>query len=334
MKKDLLVTLANKNYINQAKQLFSSVYWNAGWKGDYMLLAHEIPEKELKWFRDKGIIVKKCKPLHDKKINKYHPAVLDKFYLFTPEFKKWRIIVYLDGDIIVRASLDRLTKVKSFSAVSDSYLTKLIYQFDNSTYEKKKIFDLLNRKYNLKIPSFNAGVIAFPSKIIKKEIFPELIELSKKTLHIDKYGEQTILNLYFTKWKRLPLVYNFWTDYIGDYAHIQLKNLDAIILHFIYFFSKRPWGRNDFIYDEWKENLEKAEYIDLNLTKSPRKRWNFLIEHTYCSYIKLRFLICSIPEFGKIIRRNFNIFAGKAGIFLKKYSPKTYKLLKKVIPKF
>ena len=47
MKQNLLVTLADKNYIQQAKQLFSSVYWNAGWKGDYMLWAHEIPEEEL-----------------------------------------------------------------------------------------------------------------------------------------------------------------------------------------------------------------------------------------------------------------------------------------------
>ena len=47
MKKNLLVTLADENYIDRAKQLFSSVYFNAGWKGDYMLLAHEIPEEKL-----------------------------------------------------------------------------------------------------------------------------------------------------------------------------------------------------------------------------------------------------------------------------------------------
>ena len=66
MKKDLLVTLADENFLDQAKQLFSSVYWNAGWKGDYMLLAHEIPESKLKWFRDKGILVKKCKSVCDR----------------------------------------------------------------------------------------------------------------------------------------------------------------------------------------------------------------------------------------------------------------------------
>ena len=111
-KKNLLVTLADKNYVKQAKQLFSGVYFNAGWKGDYMLLSHNIPEKELKWFRKKGILIKKCKPVIKFKKVRYSETVVSKFYLFTTEFKKWRNIVYLDGDIIVNASLDRLTKVK------------------------------------------------------------------------------------------------------------------------------------------------------------------------------------------------------------------------------
>ena len=84
MRNNLLVTLADKNYIDQAKQLFSSVYFNSGWKGDYMLLAHEIHEGELKWFRDKGILIKKCRPLYDKGIAHLPPAMLDKFYLSTP----------------------------------------------------------------------------------------------------------------------------------------------------------------------------------------------------------------------------------------------------------
>ena len=58
MKKNLLVTLADRNFLDQAKQLFSSVYWNAGWDGDYMLLAFKIPEQELEWFRKKRILVK------------------------------------------------------------------------------------------------------------------------------------------------------------------------------------------------------------------------------------------------------------------------------------
>jgi hypothetical protein len=45
----LIVTIADIKYLDAAKQLFSSIYWNAGWKGDYMLLSLGIPEKELGW---------------------------------------------------------------------------------------------------------------------------------------------------------------------------------------------------------------------------------------------------------------------------------------------
>jgi hypothetical protein len=119
MKENLLVTLADSMFVQQAKQLFSSVYWNAGWKGDYMLLAHEIPEKELKWFSNKGILIKRCKLLHDQPTSiRCNPVALDKFYLFTPEFRKWKNIVFLDADMIVKSSLEGLTKIKGFGAVS------------------------------------------------------------------------------------------------------------------------------------------------------------------------------------------------------------------------
>ena len=88
LKKNLLVTLADKNYITQAKQLFSSVYWNAGWNGDYMLLTgKETPENKLKWFRKKGILIKKCKLLEKKNVGlqNHPPIVLSKFYLFKKE---------------------------------------------------------------------------------------------------------------------------------------------------------------------------------------------------------------------------------------------------------
>ena len=113
-KKCVLVTLADKNYLVQAKQLFSSVYHNSGWKWDYMLLAHEIPDDQLAWFREKGILVKHVRSLSKRDFPWLPATVLSKFYVFTEEFKKWDIVVFLDGDIIVRASLDGLTKLITF----------------------------------------------------------------------------------------------------------------------------------------------------------------------------------------------------------------------------
>ena len=93
MKKSLLVTLADRNFINPAKQLFSGVYHNSGWEGDYMLLAYGIPDEELKWFIDKGILITQCRPVpyaEDFKDTRYSPVFFSKFQLFTPEFKKCR----------------------------------------------------------------------------------------------------------------------------------------------------------------------------------------------------------------------------------------------------
>ena len=166
MKSSLLVTLADKKYIDQAKQLFSGAYFNAGWQGDYMLLAHDIPDKDLKWFLDKGILVKKCKgvftdeefeKLHNSWGSKYRPLgfvsiALSKFYLFTPEFKKWKNVVYLDLDIVVRASLEELARVRGFWAVNDMGW-KLKRQFFDTNLQ---LFSELKKNYNLNKKSFNS----------------------------------------------------------------------------------------------------------------------------------------------------------------------------------
>ena len=216
-KNNLIVTLADKNYVEQAKQLFSSIYFNSGWQGDYMLLSNQIPEKNLKWFRKKGIIVKKLKPLYQNKEwyqnlpkNVLSPTMSVKYHLFTPEFKRWDKIIYLDSDIIVRDSLNKLTKVKTFGAVQDMFIVKLRRQFtdeENLTKETKPVFKNLKQQYNLNQDCFNAGVFAFNTKIIDSQTLSKLKNLFQKYRQISKYSEQSILNLFFHKWESFPLAY-------------------------------------------------------------------------------------------------------------------------------
>src|SRR5262245_46673368 len=117
MAKSVLVTLADENYIDQAKQLFSSVYCNAGWKGDYLLLAHNIPTQKLAWFTNKGILVKETGPIEKRSQGNFPAVVSAKYHLFEPEFKKWDQVVYIDADCIVRETLNELIVVKHFAAV-------------------------------------------------------------------------------------------------------------------------------------------------------------------------------------------------------------------------
>lgn len=329
-KKNLLVTLADESYIEQVKQLFSSVYWNAGWKGDYMLLSYKIPEKKLKWFRDKGILVKKCKLIYSKsKLKKlyaessadknkfslnYLSIILCKFYLFTIYFKRWRNIIYLDSDITVRASLDELTKIMGFGAVAD-FPKKLKEQFTRSR-KYRTIFTKLTRYYNLKEESFNCGVIIFNTGIIKKDIFSKLKSLLEEYNKVSCFNEQSILNLFFyKKWKKLPLIYNLFPYALIDGYFVRPKKVKGIILHYQEF---KPWVTKDFFYEEWRKNLEKCELINLKQTQIPSK-WNNKEIKEYSLYFKRK-----IPIF--FLCRCIGLF----GIFLKEHSPKLYLKLKKL----
>ena len=116
-KRNILVTLADENYIDQAKQVFSGAYHNAGWSGDYMLLCNNIDRKDKEWFQKKGIIVNEKNPPLNKegwnfgnKEKRFPLTVSFKFYLFTPEFKKWKKVVFLDADTIIRGNLDKLKR--------------------------------------------------------------------------------------------------------------------------------------------------------------------------------------------------------------------------------
>jgi lipopolysaccharide biosynthesis glycosyltransferase len=328
----LLVTLADRNFIDQAKQLFSSVYWNAGWKGDYMLLSHEIPEKDLKWFRDKGILVKKCKSLSKKNLDKggnsYPPVVLDKFYLFTPEFKKWKNIVYLDADIIVRFSLDELAKVRGFSSTTAFRDGQKIRNF----FILKKRTKSLLREYNLNRNSFNSGVMAFSTNIIEKETFDKLIMFLKKYSEIST-GDDSILNLlFYNKWKKLSMFYDLSPSYLINYLKIKPGRIKGIILHFSsdkgYL---RPWDKNSPFYKEWGTNLEKSELINLRINQQAKSM-------NQMHRIKERFYIRSKQFFSISYKPMKNIFIkiskthdktlGIAGQSIKKLSPKLYHKLK------
>ncbi len=320
MKKNLLVTLADENYIEQAKQLFSSVYWNAGWKGHYMLLSHKIPEKELKWFRKKGILVKKCKPLSEITKEPKVLTTLSKFYLFTTEFKKWKNIVYLDGDMIVQASLDDLTKVSGFWAVQDLWPTIKDQCIEKS--KDKLRYKKLKRNYNVREKAFNSGVMAFSTDMIEKDDFPKLKILTKKYLHISHPGEQVILNLFFyKKWSKLPEVYNF-NPFLMAHPFLTKKNpkIEGIILHFPG--SRKPWNsKYSFYYSVWKSNLGKSKLININKPKTPSKTYTKEEIKKYSRYIREKiFLYLPINFLDKII--------GLMGIFLRNKWPKLYCILK------
>jgi lipopolysaccharide biosynthesis glycosyltransferase len=346
MKRNLLVTLADQNYINQAKQLFSSVYFNAGWEGDYMLFAHEIPEEELKWFTDKGILIKKCASLlTEAEIGNRPVTVLSKFYLFTPEFKKWQNIVYLDADIIVRASLNELTNIRGLAVhrcdnFGRQFVKPRSMLLDTESWKiNMKLFDELKRNYDLREEGLNSGVMAFSSDIIEEDTFAKLKRLSELYGKISKYGEQPILNLFFyKKFTLLPsgFVYNFLDiNYMLRSCNIEPDKIMGIILHFNS--PSKPWLPKIPFYKEWETNLSRADLIDLKKVLPPRESWTGEEIAKYFLYLRKRFnlhfhrhifwrISCFVDKILELIDTNL----GLAGIFLKKHYPKLYFRLRKI----
>jgi lipopolysaccharide biosynthesis glycosyltransferase len=336
MKKNLLVTLADENYVEYAKQLFSSVYWNAGWRGDYMLLAYNIPEKKLKWFRDKGILIKKCNLSSKQKEGKWPPVILNKFCLFKTEFKKWGNIVFLDVDIIVRASLDDLAIIKGLAAPKGH--DKLITMCHSPLYLKisgrdAKRLNELKKKYNLDGESLNAGVLAFSTDIIKRETFDDLKKLTERYIELSNSIDELPMSiLFYGKWKKLPVVYNLCPGRLRQECSIRPGDIKGIILHFI--LDSDPWNKKSFFHKEWKCNLEKAESIDLKKSRKPAKTWTKEEIISYSMHIKKRKKIF----FYKAIALKAVLFAdrriGFIGLLLKRFSPRARYLLNKIKEKW
>ncbi len=317
--KNLIVGLANDGFIDQVKQLFSSIYFNAGWTGDYLLLAHEVSEEKLIWFRNKGIKIYKTKALGpDTGPGNYPTVVLSKFYLFKEYFKKWDTVVFLDADIIVRASLDRLLNVSGFSAPTVEHFN-LAGQF---TKDKKIIQELeLNKKYNLKKDCLCSGIFAFNTDLIQPDTFSKIMSIYQKYKRSSMLGEESILNLFFyNNWQPLPIVYNCNLDDMRDLYGLKSHQALYFIVHFGW--KVKPWKPESVFYQEWQENLKKAEEIDLKNRPAAEKIISDKELKRYLTFLYFKKNPRSVLLF---IDRQI----GRLGLLIKKFNPKFYSKISK-----
>jgi len=330
MKKNAVVTLADAGYVEQAKQLFSSIYHNAGWQGDYLLLAHQIPEEELKWFTDRGILVYRCKPLADKPFGPHSrrkPTVLSKFYLFTPFFKQWDRIIFLDGDIIVRASLDDLTQSKGFNAVKMPhslwwlfFMTGLRIAIFNP--EQKALAQQLRKKYNLRTKSFNSGVMVFSSDFIQPDTFSRLFDIYQKYKTI-LYGDEPMFNLAFQyQWRPLPQAYNVLIHLLNMFYKIKPDEAQGIVMHFCT--PEKPWRKNHPCKTEWETNLSRADNINLKNPLPPKEVWSPKKINALTRFVFWR----DVKDFRLLWHYKFNRRLGLAGLTIKAHNPRLYWWLK------
>jgi hypothetical protein len=157
-----------------------------------------------------------------------------KLHLFNTFFKKWNYIFYLDCGISIFSDISPIineVKENTLLAHSDAYPKykwKLYTQFckKNNNYFMK-----LNNTYNLDIDYFQTTIMLYDTKIIEKNTYDELYNLSLE-YPISNTNEQGIIALYFTNIK--PLFKQILThneninfyDYLSrnsKYKYIMLK---------------------------------------------------------------------------------------------------------------
>ncbi|MCB9358782.1 hypothetical protein H6503_02530 [Candidatus Woesearchaeota archaeon] len=328
MKQKVLVTLIDSGWVDQAKQLFSSVFFNSGWEGDFLLMHNGIQTNDAKWFKEKGILLKKINICTNKKINQWHHIVLGKFFLFNEFFKRWKHVIYLDADIIIQSSLDNLEMYDGLAASYDLH-TKVSWQFIKNS-KTINLFKELEKEYDLSKPSFNCGVLSYPTHIIEQNTYNDLLKLFNTYSKIVRNPEQAILNVYFNNsWSRLPNCYNYFIfgSILGGlscklYAH---RLPGAPVLHFIG--KKKPWLYTNIIYTIWKKNLIKSEQIDLEKRVRGKKvnvlrlflmsMSSYSMNYVYMIYVYRIIRIESLGMLGSYLNKKFK-FIYKVLKFLKR----------------
>lgn len=328
-----MVTLADGNYFDQARQLFSSVYHNSGWKGDYMILSLDMKKDQQEWFDEKGIIVKRIQNIGNIELPNHPKTVLGKFHIFDRDLSDWKRIIYLDADTTVTSSLDRLIDLEGFWAVVDFHDMRLSGQFkvpgtQGFGSKEKRALDRLASNFDLSSISFNSGVMAFDGDMSGDDAFGQILRLYKEYEPIALH-DQSILNLFFYgRWQRLPLVYNNYFLYCRRPGSIHFEKCDGIVNHFI---LDRVWKtKNKDHYPSWKTNLNLADNIDLVSRPGPLNIWTETREEKVsgrleASTIRKDTISGRVLSFMTLMDRAM----GRVGLFLNGKTPKLYDILRK-----
>ncbi len=335
MKKDLFAALSDRNYLEQAKQLFYGAKTKGAWKGDMMLLAYQVPEEDLHWFRSRGILIYDCPAQPDGTMaaGKWPPVVLAKFQILTSYFKKWKNVVLMDVDIIIRSSIEALADVEGFNAVQTHDRLAKEFLGMTSVFLRGLNSDLLkdlHRDFDMNRPAFSTGVIAFSTDCIEgsegagEKTMNDLMALHLKYGIISAGGEEPAFNLLFRDWKHLPIAYNVFPDELLDMTHLKPGEIPGIVLHFI---LRKPWDPSHPFYGEWKASYDAAcsdeSWAEIASPATPPDVR--LVQDAIDSAIKKAWLKRHIHG----LRREINDWIGLCGLAIQRLSPRSYAFLKK-----
>lgn len=136
------------------------------------------------------------------KLFQYH-----KFHLFTPYFKQWDYIFYIDCGAKIYAPVSPILacakplKLLAHSDAYPDYKWKLKDQFPVNP----QLVEELGKKWDLNADYFQSTIMLFDTKLIYENTFNQLYLLASKYTNSGT-NDQGILNLYFAdSWEQIAL---------------------------------------------------------------------------------------------------------------------------------
>ena len=157
------------------------------------------------------------------KLFQYH-----KYHLFTPFFKQWKYVFYIDCGAKIYDNIQPILQSATpdvLLAHSDAYPTykwKLSCQFREEIFPELK--QNLSQCWDLEQDYFQSTIMLFDTSIIEDDTFQQLYELTEK-YPISGTNDQGIMNLYFIcikkKWKQIEMGNE--TTYFYDF---NIRNTD------------------------------------------------------------------------------------------------------------
>lgn len=262
MTRAVLIAVTDRNYLEPAKQLFSSAHFRGGWSGDLLLLHHGLTEQEQAWFHDRGILADEATPTVDHALGRHSAALTLKLAIFgTSILERWDHVLYLDADMTVRAPLDDLVGRPGLHAVQDA-IWRLGTQFkrpEDVAPEFRDRFDVLEGR-DLRGRACNTGLLSFRSQDVPAGFDRTWADMLDHITPIQKTWDQAALNVLWPDWQELPRPYNVLTDGPRNTHGIPSERLEGIVIHFAGPF--KPWETKRDFHDEWQQWHARADEID------------------------------------------------------------------------
>ena len=180
MQKEVIIFVADDNYIEHAKALAVNCRVQGNYKGDFAVIC-PVNSTASQEFKKYGFYVLEVEAT----------GFLQKFFIFDKFFKQWEKAFYLDCDILIQDNLSRLFDLLNngdewgkgdiWMDTEDGKIIEMFWR-DKEKESHADIYEMLNREYphvNTN-QTFNTAFILFHPSAIKEDTTQRLIDLQAR----------------------------------------------------------------------------------------------------------------------------------------------------------